>query len=137
MLFCWPGPFALLLRQRNLSKVVTLESIRHQAFLVERPDIPMGYGPDTPHVFVIAGRDPAIQANSGFPLPRETLMPRGAPRRHENRFLNKVVTPAEAGVQCFRNHHKFLDTGFRRYDVGGGFPTDDKFVLNQGGLRES
>jgi hypothetical protein len=33
------------------------------------------------------------------------------------------VTPAKAGVHCFCNHLIFLDTGFRRYDVRGGFST--------------
>jgi hypothetical protein len=33
----------------------------------------------------------------------------------------KVVTPAKAGVQFFYNHLIFLDTGFRRYDLSGGF----------------
>ena len=32
-------------------------------------------------------------------------------------LLQKIVTPAKAGVQCFCNHPIFLDTGFRRYDI--------------------
>jgi hypothetical protein len=35
----------------------------------------------------------------------------------------KVVTPAKAGVQCSCNTLKYLDTGFRRYDVLGELRT--------------
>jgi hypothetical protein len=45
--------------------------------------------------------------------------------------LQKVVTPAKAGVQCFCNPLIFLGTVFRRYDVGGGFPTFYEFVKNR------
>ncbi len=34
-----------------------------------------------------------------------------------------VVTPAKAGVQCSYNDPILLDTGFRRYDIRGGFST--------------
>jgi hypothetical protein len=46
----------------------------------------------------------------------------GFPYRH---LRKKEVTPVKAGVQCLTGSRlspeRRLDTGFRRYDVGGGF----------------
>jgi hypothetical protein len=44
-----------------------------------------------------------------------------------------TVTPAEAGVQYFPGSRlspgRCLDTGLRRYDVGGGFSIQYEFVI--------
>ena len=48
----------------------------------------------------------------------------------------KVVTPVKAGVQEFRNYLNMLESGFRRSDKKGCFPTfyegvkDQYFVFN-------
>ena len=54
--------------------------------------------------------------------------------------VQKVVTPAKAGVQCVCNHRIFLDAGFRRHDVERRFPAFyegvrvDRLFLEKNGI---